>query len=174
MNSSVANRIRNGTSWSKTEGGVQRSSSAPAIPPIRLGPTSAKIRGSVELSSRRYPAIVPSEPGQIAPVLVALAVTESSPIQISVGKVSSVPPPATELIAPATNAEPKAAMAWERSRSGIRLKAGRRDPEALAPLRAGGDALELMIYYRVRTVDAIGDSGHRLETDEGAARRRVD
>src|SRR5947208_14807429 len=150
MNSSVANRIRNGTSWSKTEGGVQRSSSAPAIPPIRLGATSARIRGSVELSSRRYPAIAPSEPGQIATVLVALAVTESNPIQISVGKVSSVPPPATELIAPATNAEPKAAMAWERSRSGIRLEAVRREPEALAPLPRSGDALPLLIHSCVR------------------------
>jgi len=42
--------------------------------------------------------MLPSEPGQIATVLVALAVTGGSPSQTSAGKESSVPPPATELI----------------------------------------------------------------------------
>jgi hypothetical protein len=50
-------------------------------------------------------------PGQIATVLVAFAVIESRPSQISVGKDSSVPPPATELIAPARKADAKAADA---------------------------------------------------------------
>ena len=44
-------------------------------------------------------------------MLVAFAVTEFNPSQISVGKESSVPPPATELIAPAKNADPNAAAA---------------------------------------------------------------
>ena len=47
-------------------------------------------------------------PGQIATVLVAFAVMDGSPSQINVGNVSSVPPPATEFMAPATKAEPKA------------------------------------------------------------------
>ena len=49
-----------------------------------------------------------TEAGQMATVLVALAVTEGKPSQIRVGKETSVPPPATELIAPARKAEPKA------------------------------------------------------------------
>ena len=55
--------------------------------------------------------MLPTVPGQIATVLVALAVTEFKPSQISAGKESSVPPPATELIAPARNADPNAAEA---------------------------------------------------------------
>ncbi len=44
--------------------------------------------------------MVPTVPGQMATVLVAFALMEGSPSQINVGKVSSVPPPATELMAP--------------------------------------------------------------------------
>ena len=50
----------------------------------------------------------------MATVLVALAVTEFNPSQIRVGKESRVPPPATELIAPARKADPKAADAVKR------------------------------------------------------------
>jgi glc operon protein GlcG len=52
--------------------------------------------------------MVPTVPGHMATVLVALALMEGSPSQIKVGKVSSVPPPATELMAPATKAAAKA------------------------------------------------------------------
>src|ERR1700743_2479642 len=55
----------------------------------------------------------PTGPGQMATVLVALALMEGSPSQISVGKVNSVPPPATELMAPAAKAEPNAAGALQ-------------------------------------------------------------
>ena len=48
-----------------------------------------------------------SEPGQSATALVALARMGSRPSQTSVGKESSVPPPATELIMPAQNPAPK-------------------------------------------------------------------
>jgi glc operon protein GlcG len=41
-------------------------------------------------------------------VLVAFALMDGNPSQIKVGNVSSVPPPATELIAPATKAAPNA------------------------------------------------------------------
>jgi hypothetical protein len=47
----------------------------------------------------------------MATVLVAFAATEFRPSQINVGKDTKVPPPATELIAPATKAEAKATAA---------------------------------------------------------------
>ena len=53
--------------------------------------------------------MLPTVPGQIATVLVAFAVTEFSPSQMRVGNEMRVPPPATELIAPAANAAPNAA-----------------------------------------------------------------
>ena len=46
-----------------------------------------------------------TDAGQMATVLVALAVNEGRPSQISVGKETSVPPPAMELIAPEGRAE---------------------------------------------------------------------
>src|SRR5579863_2033715 len=52
-----------------------------------------------------------TEAGQMATVLVALAVTDGRPSQTSVGKDTSVPPPATELMAPARNAEANATAA---------------------------------------------------------------
>jgi hypothetical protein len=53
MKSNVANRIRNGTSLSKTPGGVTFSSQAPLTPPIKLGTISASIRARIVRSSRR-------------------------------------------------------------------------------------------------------------------------
>ena len=53
------------------------------------------------------PTAPPSDPGQIATVLVALAIVDGSPTQMSAGNDTSVPPPATELMAPATNAATK-------------------------------------------------------------------
>ena len=50
----------------------------------------------------------PKDPVQMAVVLVALAVTEDMPSQIRTGKLMSVPPPATELMAAAANAARKA------------------------------------------------------------------
>jgi hypothetical protein len=55
--------------------------------------------------------MLPMVPGQIATVLVAFAVTPSSPRASRVGYEISVPPPATELIAPAAKADPNAAAA---------------------------------------------------------------
>src|SRR5580704_12981415 len=57
--------------------------------------------------------MVPTVPGQMATVLVAFALMEGSPSQISVGNVSSVPPPARELMAPATKADPNATDACQ-------------------------------------------------------------
>src|SRR5215217_4994713 len=104
MNRPVANRISHGISRSKTSLGVRYSSTAPRKPPARLGRTSHHTRESVPFSSRRYPHMLPRDPGHIASVLVALALIDVTPSQTSVGKDTSVPPPATELIAPATDA----------------------------------------------------------------------
>ena len=49
----------------------------------------------------------PSDPGQIATVLVAFAIVDGNPTQTSDGNDRSVPPPATELIAPAMKAAMK-------------------------------------------------------------------
>ena len=57
--------------------------------------------------------------GQMATVLVAFAVTEFSPSQISAGNEISVPPPATEFMAPARNAAPKATAACVSSKQVI-------------------------------------------------------
>src|SRR5579864_6919791 len=68
----------------------------------------------------------------MATVLVALAVTESSPSQIRVGKETSVPPPATELIAPARNDALKAIAAC--AKSSVRAKV-----QDIAALALGGN-----------------------------------
>ena len=60
--------------------------------------------------------MLPTVPGQMATVLVALAATELSPNQISVGKETSVPPPAMELMAPARNAAVNAIAACAKSK----------------------------------------------------------
>src|ERR1035441_4204969 len=61
----------------------------------------------------------------MATVLVAFAVTEFNPSQISTGNETSVPPPATELMAPARKAAPKATAACVRSKYAILTRAGR-------------------------------------------------
>src|ERR1017187_9544649 len=93
---------------------------APAMPPIRLGAISARNRGSAVRSSRRYPQALPTVPGQMATVEVALAVTESRPSQISVGNDTSVPPPATELMDPARKAAPNETAACGRSSAEVK------------------------------------------------------
>ena len=46
----------------------------------------------------------------MATVLVAFAIVDGNPTHTSAGKDTSVPPPATELMAPATNAAMKTTM----------------------------------------------------------------
>jgi hypothetical protein len=74
--------------------------------------------------------MLPTVPGQIATVLVAFAVTEFSPSQINAGKEISVPPPATELTAPAKKAAPKPTAACVRSKQLILTRV--RHPRHLA------------------------------------------
>ena len=51
--------------------------------------------------SLRYAKALATEPGTIATVLEALAITAGTPANNSEGKVRKLPPPATALMAPA-------------------------------------------------------------------------
>jgi hypothetical protein len=110
----VAKRIKNGTNAANTAGGVRLSRAAPRIPPIKLGIINTKKRRGVSSSSLRYPHMLLHVPGTSATVLVALAMIGECPAQMSEGKVSSVPPPATALIIPAAIAEPKSNEPWRK------------------------------------------------------------
>src|SRR5262249_59465646 len=60
-------------------------------------------QGGAACISRRKAQPLASEPGTSATVLVALAITDGTAVK-SDGKVRRVPPPATELMAPAATA----------------------------------------------------------------------
>src|ERR1035441_411965 len=47
------------------------------------------------------------------------------------------------------------------------------NPEALFPLAAWGDALQIFVDSGVRQAEGVGNRRHRLEADELASRRRV-
>ena len=115
MNRAVAKRMRNGTSRTKSEAGVDRRRIAPSPPPIRLEIETHFNLDGARPNSDRNPQMLPSEPGQIATVLVALAVIDGSPSQTSAGKEINVPPPATELIPPARKAAAAAIMTRKNS-----------------------------------------------------------
>jgi hypothetical protein len=104
MKSPVAPRMSQGTIAAKRRSGVTSSSSAPATPPRRLGIANAMAQRLAPLSSPRYPQRDAIEPGQSATVDVAFAVMLGTPSAMSAGKVTSVPPPATEFIAAPTAA----------------------------------------------------------------------
>src|SRR5262245_34872408 len=97
----VANRTRYGTTRANARGGVINSSAAPTRPPATDGPTSMSIHRLLSPSSRLKPNIPPSDPGHSDTVLVTFAWIGLTPTQIRAGKLTSVPPPATELIMPA-------------------------------------------------------------------------
>ena len=99
--------MRKGTIDANSREGVSRSRNAPISPPAIDGAPSNSIQRRLSPSSRRKPAIAPSEPGQSATVQVTLARIGSIPIHTSVGKATRVPPPAIEFIIPATNAAMK-------------------------------------------------------------------
>src|SRR5581483_12405617 len=170
---------------SKTAGGVECSSHAPAKPPTRLGINSQNSRGSAVPNSRRYPQALATIPGQIATELVALAVTELSPSQISVGNVTSVPPPATELMTPARKAAPNAARAWTKSSEATGLFGRDRDlrfaPHALhelanrhRPPEKVLDVLHRGVVHSGRTGGhrGIGDEDGPIVQEEGVAQGR--
>src|SRR5438477_12512407 len=114
MNRMVAKRMRNGTSRSKSAAGVDRRRIAPSPPPITLEIESHFNVGATCPNSDRNPHMLPREPGQIATVLVALAVIDGSTSQTSAGEEINVAPAAAEW-APAAR---KAAVAAVRTRGG--------------------------------------------------------
>src|SRR6185369_9753696 len=82
---------------------ARTTSHAPTSPPDRLAPSrNASTRPLLAPSSRRKPHPAVNEPGTSATALVALAATGETPAARSVGKVSTVPPPASAFITPAT------------------------------------------------------------------------
>src|SRR3984957_8585127 len=118
--------------------------------------------------------MVPTVPGQMATVLVAFALMEGSPSQIRVGNVSSVPPPATELMAPATKAAPNATKACQEStlrnviRENMRQKFSLTSAEAHAIVTAAKlEAVKNNWKVRIAVVDEGGYVLH-LERMDGA------
>jgi len=113
MKSRVANRIRNGTMRSKRAGASSAAGARRRVRPPGWGQSAT---GSAA-RPRAFPPVAPGaahRPGQMATVLVALAVTDPRPANEG-GKETSVPPPATELMAPARKAAPKATAACPKS-----------------------------------------------------------
>ena len=119
--------------------------------------------------------MVPTVPGQMATVLVAFALMEGSPSQIRVGNVSSVPPPATELMAPATKAAPNATKACQEStlrnviRENMRQKFSLTSAEAHAIVTAA--KLEAVKNNWNVSIAIVDDGGYllHLERMDGAA-----
>src|SRR5271166_714227 len=105
MKMMVADRISHGTSHTKIVVGVLSSTHAPPIPPMMHVTSSGAIIGHDNLlNCCRYAPMLATCPGHSATVLVAFANFAGTPINISVGKLTKLPPPATALMAPATNA----------------------------------------------------------------------
>src|ERR1044072_423002 len=102
--STVANNMRKGTIEANVSEGVRNNNKAPINPPAIEDGVSSSIKLRLSRSSRRNPSTPPKEPGHSATVLVTFAAFGSMPIQMSAGKVRSVPPPATEFIIPAIKA----------------------------------------------------------------------
>src|SRR5436190_17011920 len=117
--------------------------------------------------------MLPTVPGQIATVLVALAVTESRPSQMRVGNERRVPPPATELIAPARKADPKAAPAVRGVKWGTELPEYKMG-SAAGPGRPQNRWPALRLHVRDAAVPAgvvqdrvgLGDAGGDHAADE--------
>jgi hypothetical protein len=86
--------------------GLCVNSALPISPPSRLTGRKRFSQGKTGLMYCRFPNMPPLVPMTSASVLVALAMTGEVPKASRVGKVRSVPPPATALIIPAPTAEP--------------------------------------------------------------------
>ena len=78
----------------------------------------------------RYATALATVPGQTAAVFVAFAAMGTIPVKISAGKVMKLPPPATELMAPARTAAKKRKTGWpmctRKDTRSLRILAGRR------------------------------------------------
>src|SRR5262249_33262961 len=87
---------------------------APARAPTIDGQIRSVMHRRLPDISRRKPYSPPNEPGQRATVQVTFALNGSMPIQSSAGNANSVPPPTTELIIPAREAETKTTRPCQR------------------------------------------------------------
>src|SRR6187401_464523 len=99
----------------------------------------------------------PRDAVQMPTVLVALAVIEGRPIQSSTGNDTSVPPPATELIAPATNAAQNA-MRWAAVRCDRRSILTYRSPKT-AVVVAGSIRTDASAIPTATQIVSTADSG---------------
>src|SRR6266436_595991 len=110
---SVASKRRYGIKCTKVVCGVCNRSTAPSTPPTTLAPVN--ISNSLRFcaaSSLRYAAILATEPGQRATVLVAFAVIGATPVKMRAGKVMKLPPPATEFNVPPKIAATNSRHTW--------------------------------------------------------------
>jgi hypothetical protein len=80
---------------------------APSAPPVNAGIRNTRSARSVVSRSSRYPFALAAYPGKSARLLVAFAVTGGMPAHSISGNETTLPPPAIELTAPATNAATK-------------------------------------------------------------------
>jgi len=93
-----------GTTRAKVRLPTHKTSSAPSAPPTSDGSAIHRSSSRSPATSPRKPQKAPAPPGMSAIVLVALAATGETPKASSDGKVTSVPPPASAFMPPASAA----------------------------------------------------------------------
>src|SRR5437660_1738426 len=104
---SVARKRSHGMSFTNVVSLVFRRRAAPRTPPTKLAaPSAITCAGDCFISSR-YAKTLATPAGHSATEFVAFAATGGTPVKRSAGKLTKLPPPATELIAPATAAAKK-------------------------------------------------------------------
>ena len=104
-NTMVANSTSQGTRCAKKLDGVTSSSTAPQAPPTRLMITSAlKDSPAAPVTRLRPVSAVAICAGNRAMVEVMLAARASMPVNISAGRVTNEPPPASAFCTPAHSA----------------------------------------------------------------------
>jgi glc operon protein GlcG len=113
--------------------------------------------------------MVPTVPGQIATVLVALALIDGRPSQINVGNVSSVPPAATEFMEPATKAELNATNACQELTLGNTIRKNMRQKFSLTSAEAHAVVtaakLEAVKNNWKVSIAVVDESGYLLHLD---------
>ncbi len=99
-NKSVALSISHGITFKKVCAGVLIRRTAPASPPTTLVTIRGIITRREILSRFRYAPPLAVTPTQSASVFVAFADTGGTPVNMSAGNATKLPPPATALMAP--------------------------------------------------------------------------
>ena len=116
-NTTVAQSSNHGTRARNILGSMTMSSCAPAKPPTRPTAKLTHALAPCIFRSRSCAITEVSRPGQSATWLVVLASFSGSPMPISAGKVTSVPPPASALIRPPAKPATARTMMTDRSTS---------------------------------------------------------